>query len=152
MSSPNLEDLPPVLAAHTGYLLVRLGKHAQRLFSLAIAPVGLRPPHADIMLLLADSGALAQVEVAQRLNIERAHLVALLDQLEGMQLLLRAADPHDRRRHAVRLTTLGEAVAAQIATIAATVQRQLLGDLSAQEVEQFRATLQRLARDADEGD
>jgi hypothetical protein len=32
------------------------------------------------------------------------------------------------------------------------VQRQLLGDLSAQEVEQFRATLQRLARDADEGD
>ncbi len=152
MSSPNLDDLPAALSQHAGYLLVRLGKHAQRLFSLAISPVGLRPGHADILLSLAARGALAQVELAQLLNIERAHLVGLLDQLEGMQLLLRQTDPHDRRRHAVRLTLQGEAVAEQLAAIANTVEMQVLAGLSDAEASVFRTLLQRLARDADEGD
>ena len=152
MSSPSLDDLPTALSGHVGYLLVRLGKHAQRIFTLEIATLGLRPPHCDILLTLADRGAMSQVDIAGTLRIERAHLVGLIDQLEGPGLVVRAADPNDRRRHAVTLTERGVGVATQVAALAQKVERDLLADLSAAEVQGLRALLRRLAKDADEGD
>ncbi len=152
MSSPQLEDLPDALSNHIGYLLVRLGKHAQRLFSLEIGPLGLRPAHCDILLTLADRGALAQVEIANLLLIERAHLVALLDQLEGLGLVLRTPDRVDRRRHAVTLTPTGVETTARVAAIALKVEETLLDGLIAAERDLLRGALRRLARDADEGD
>lgn len=151
MATPDLEALPKALSEHSGYLLVRLGKHAQRLFSVAIEPLELRPPHCDILLTLAERGTLAQTEIAATLAIERAHLVALLDQLEGLGLLVREADAKDRRRHAVRLTKKGTTTSEKVATLAREVEQQLLTGLSAREKEQLRTALRRLARDADEG-
>ena len=138
MPSPNLDDLPDTLSNHIGYLLVRLGKHAQRSFSLEISPLELRPAHADILLTLADRGAMAQVEIAQLLSIERAHLVALLDQLERLGLVRRDADPRDRRRHAVLLTEQGVLVTAQVAEIALRVEDALTDGLPVVERELLR--------------
>ena len=152
MTSPNLDDLPAALSAHVGYLLVRLGKHAQRMFSLKIDALGLRPAHCDVLLTLAERGALSQVDIASTLSIERAHLVALLDQLEAMGLVLRAPDKVDRRRHAVRLTAQGGRTAATVAALAVEVEDALLDALSATERDRLRKTLQVLARDAEEGD
>ena len=152
MPSPNLDELPLTLSAHVGYLLVRLGKHAQRLFSLEIAPLGLRPAHCDILLTLADRGTLAQVEIATLLSIERAHLVALLDQLEASGQLQRAPDPVDRRRHAVSLTAAGMIMVAQVRDIAEHVEEALLDGLPRADRAHLRQTLRQLAREAEEGD
>lgn len=152
MSSPILHHLPEALSGHAGYLLVRLGKHAQRVFSIAIEPLGLRPAHCDILFTLAARGAQAQVEIASTLAIERAHLVALLDQLEGMGLVVRAADPSDRRRHAVSLTERGVTVTAQVSDLAARVEDTLLHDLAVDERVTLRSLLHRLAERAEEGD
>jgi DNA-binding MarR family transcriptional regulator len=152
MTSPNLDDLPEALSGHVGYLLVRLGKHAQRLFSAEIAAFGLRPPHADIVLTLAARGALSQIDIANTLRIERAHLVALLDQLEALGLVRRAPDPTDRRRHSVGLTDEGATTATRLRQVALDVEKALVDGLSDLEAATLRATLRRLARDADEGD
>jgi DNA-binding MarR family transcriptional regulator len=163
MTSPLLDELPTALSEHVGYLLVRLGKHAQRVFSLKVEPLGLRPAHCDIVLTLSDRGALAQVEIASILSIERAHLVALLDQLEGQGLVLReadAADDHvdrcvdadDRRRHAVRLTPRGARIATQLSKIALAVEKELMAPLDPKAREVLRKALRLLAKDADEGD
>ena len=152
MSSPDLDALPDALSGHVGYLLVRLGKHAQRLFSLEVGALGLRPPHCDILLTLSAQGALAQVDIATTLHIERAHLVALLDQLSALGLVVRTPDAADRRRHAVRLTEAGVDTAARVAAIALEVEGTLLAELSAAEAASLRSMLRRLARDADEGD
>ncbi len=152
MSSPDLASLPKSLSDHVGYLLVRLGKHAQRMFSQAVAPLGLRPAHCDILLLLEAEGALAQVTIAERLLIERPGLVALLDFLEGESLLQRQVDPRDRRRHAVCLTPAGVQRAAELRVVAAQVEASLLADLDELHRGPFREALQRIARNADEGD
>lgn len=152
VASPSLDALPIALSHHSGYLLVRLGKHAQRLFSLEIAPLGLRPAHCDVMLTLAERGALSQTSIADTLVIERAHLVALLDQLEVLELVSRAVDPSDRRRHAVSLTAAGVEMARVVAEIARRVEDNLLQPLTVAERSDLRALLQRLAHDADEGD
>ena len=151
MGTPDLDVLPPDLSAHVGYLLVRAGKHAQRLFSAQIATLGLRPALADVVILLRARGSLSQVEIATTLAIERAHLVALLDQLEALGFVLRSADPADRRRHAVTLTEAGTTAAERLGGMAEAVEGLLLADLSDEEREQFRSLLQRMARRAEEG-
>lgn len=152
MSSPVLDNLPAALSGHVGYLLVRLGKHAQRLFSLKVEPLGVRPAHCDILLTLVARGALAQVDIASTLSIERAHLVALLDQLESMGFLIREPDAVDRRRHAVRLTAKGMQVATKISRLALEVEDSLVEPLAKKERELLRKMLRLLAQDADEGD
>ncbi len=152
MASPNLDDLPEALSGHAAYLMVRVGKHAQRVFSAAIEPLGLRPAHWDILATLAARTSMSQVEIANLLLIERAHLVALLDQLEALGLVRRAPDPADRRRHAVSLTAAGLETTAEVATRAKAVEDALLDGLSANERRAFRGLLARLARGADEGD
>jgi DNA-binding MarR family transcriptional regulator len=152
MSTPNLDSLPDALSTHVGYLLVRLGKHSQRLFSLSIEPLGLRPPHCDILFLLAARGAFSQTGIASALAIEPAHLVALLDQLEKLGLVVRGPDAADRRRHAVRLTKQGGRTAAQVSNIALKVEDVLLDGLDSTERDALRRVLRRLARDAEEGD
>lgn len=150
--SPDLDHLPATLAGHAGYLLVRLGKHAQRLFSARIAALSLRPAHADVLFLVADRGPLSQVAIADTLTIERAHLVGLLDQLQDLGLVERRADPGDRRRHAVVLTEAGAVEVGRLSAFAREVEDELLGDLAPAERVTFRETLRRLARDADEGE
>lgn len=152
MTSPNLDDLPQALSGHVGYLLVRLGKHAQRVFSVEIGAFGLRPPHADIVLTLGERGALSQVEIASTLRIERAHLVALLDQLEALGLVRRSPDPADRRRHSVGLTEKGQETVGQLRAVAIQVEQTLLDGLSSDESSALRSVLRRLAVGADEGD
>lgn len=152
MSSPNLDQLPDALSTHVGYLLVRLGKHAQRLFSSRVEAFGLRPPHCDILFTLHERGALSQIEIANTLTIERAHLVGLIDQLETLGFVRREADPNDRRRHSVCLSEQGKQTATKISKIAKNVEGQILEGLSEQEQGKLRATLRRLAEAADEGD
>jgi len=152
MPSPNLDDLPLALAGHVGYLLVRLGKHAQRLFSAEIAPLGLRPAHCDVLFALADRGAMAQVEIAGLLMIEPAHLVALLDQLALFGHVIRAPDLIDRRRRTICLTPDGTATVAKLRDAAQRVEEMLLEGLSRDERARLRQNLRLLARDADEGD
>lgn len=152
MSTPPLHQLPAALSDHVGYLLVRVGKHAQRLFSEGVAPLGLRPAHCDVLFTLAERGAQSQVHIADTLGVERAHLVALLDQLGERGLVRRDPDPTDRRRHSVLLTPEGQRVVDKLGHIAEAVQAVLLAELTASEQAALRGLLQRLARDADEGD
>ena len=152
MSSPVLDNLPSALSEHVGYLLVRLGKHAQRLFSLKVDALSVRPAHCDILLTLVAHGTLAQVEIANILSIERAHLVSLLDQLESLGLVLREPDAVDRRRHAVQLTAKGMQVATKISRLAAEVEDELLEPLPKRDRRILRNMLRVLAKDADEGD
>ena len=145
MTIPSLDALPLALSGHVGYLMVRLGKRAQRLFSIQIEPLGLRPPHCDILFTLQERGALSQVEIANTLAIERAHLVALLDQLTTMGLLARSVDPTDRRRHAVNLTPEGLVLTTRLAKIALEVEDTLLAELDQADRESLRALLRQLA-------
>jgi DNA-binding MarR family transcriptional regulator len=151
MNGPTIDRLPEALANHAGYLLVRLGKQVARAFSACVEPLGLRPPHCDILLTLAERGSLSQVEIADTLEIEPAHLVTLLDQLAALGLIQRTADPKDRRRHAIVPTQRGASATAQVAMLASSVEDALFVGLTDAERTSCRALLRRLARAAAAG-
>lgn len=146
MKNRNFEDLPSVLTQHVGYLLVVLGKRAQRAFAAALEPDGLRAPHFDVVSLLSQRGASSQAEIARTLVLEPAHLVTLLDELEKRSLVLRSPDPSDRRRYSVALTTHGTTMVHRLSAAALEVEAELLAELKPAERVQLRKLLQRLTR------
>ncbi len=145
MSDRTFDALPRALTGHLGYLLVVLGKRAQRAFSLALEPEGLRPPHFDI-LATVDSGPQSQATLARVLALEPAHLVALLDELEGRGLVRRAPDPADRRRYAIELTAKGTTTYKRLGRLSLQVESELVASLSARERTQLEKLLSTLAR------
>lgn len=149
MRNRAFEALPLGLTQHVGYLLVVLGKRAQRAFSSALEGEGLRAPHFDIVSLLQEQEACSQAEISRALALEPAHLVTLLDELEKLRLVARSRDPEDRRRYSVSLTTHGTHVMRRLSATAQQVESQLLAELRPTEREQLRKLLQRLARKGD---
>jgi MarR family transcriptional regulator for hemolysin len=92
---------------------------------------------------------LAQVELADRVGVEGATMVAMLDRLAKAGLLLRTACAEDRRVKRVTLTAAGEALYAKVRVEAAAVRRQLLAGVDARALEVATTLLEQLQASID---
>jgi DNA-binding MarR family transcriptional regulator len=115
MSAPSSDSRRPPRDGGVAFLLAQLGAHAAAAFAERIRPLGLTPPQAGVLRLLALFPGQSQRELADALGMHAPRLVALIDDLESRALVSRERDPHDRRNYAISLTDEG---------------RQLLGELS----------------------
>ena len=136
--------LPVVMHEHVGYLLVRLGKRAQRAFEEAVAPLGLRPPHFDLLAVLGEQGAVSQKDVATILDVDSARVVAWADELADLGALERTPDPADRRRNLLTLTAEGRRLLRRAQRAAAKVEADLTAALDADGRAALRSLLQRV--------
>jgi DNA-binding MarR family transcriptional regulator len=132
---------PSTLLTTPTYVFSKLGRLAQRLTQESIADLGLLLPHFSVLTTLDQLGPLAQHELAERLGLNRSHLVHYVDDLEARQALRRDRDPEDRRRQVVTLTATGRTLLAEVRSPIEAIQAQFLEVLSADE----RAELMRLA-------
>ncbi|MET7637334.1 MarR family transcriptional regulator [Streptomyces sp. NPDC005438] len=127
------ESRPPTLTALPSYLAGHLARIGHRLLAGELAARELRLPHFAVMTALADFGSLAQHQLADRLGLNRSHVVGYLDLLESRSLVRRERDPDDRRRMRVTLTPEGHDLHAHLASVAHRSQRALLGALDESE-------------------
>mgnify|MGYP003694514055 CR=1 FL=1 len=97
-----------VLNEHLGYFIRRLQVWVFQDFIRTLAPVDIRPAQYSVLVVIAANPGLSQSDLADRLGIERARLVRVLDKLERRGLTQRLASPTDRRSHALRLTREGQ--------------------------------------------
>lgn len=67
-------------------------------------------PALIVLVTLLREGSLRQARLSERSGVDRATLVAILNELEGKGLASRAPDPADRRAHAVSITDAGRAL------------------------------------------
>jgi DNA-binding MarR family transcriptional regulator len=149
-SSPAATARPPTLLAVPTYVLSKLGRLGQRLTHESIAGQGLLLPHFSVLATLDDFGPLAQHELADRIGVNRSHLVRYVDELEGREAVRRERDPGDRRRQVVSLTPAGQALLAQLRTSIDEVQEPFLAPLSADERAVLMELLVRLLEHAGE--
>lgn len=98
---------PPSLLALPTYLVSHVARIGHDALVSGIAEHGLRLPHFAALTALADFGPLPQHELADRLGLNRSHLVGYLDAVEKRGLVRRDRDPADRRRQVVALTPEG---------------------------------------------
>ncbi len=89
---------------------------------------------------LADRDGAPQQDLDDVLCVDARNVVVLLNELEGLGLVIRRRDPTDRRRHRVHVTNSGRQTLSDAAHVQADIEDDLLQALEADE----RATLRRL--------
>jgi MarR family transcriptional regulator for hemolysin len=108
-------------------------------------PFGLSQARWQVLLrLLRASEPLTQCDLAQRVGIEPASLVRLLDALQQEGLIVRAADPQDRRTKRISLTPSGLSLSRSLGEVADQLREEVLGSLSDSELSQCTGVLEQL--------
>src|SRR3982074_1014849 len=123
--------IPRELGVFPGYLLARLGEDSRRRFRMALEPEALHPRHFGVMTMVAAHPGLSQHELHEGTAIDPSSMVAVIDELEAMGLAERRPHPDDRRVRTIFLTDLGEQKLKRVRGLAAQLQREFFGALSA---------------------
>jgi MarR family transcriptional regulator, lower aerobic nicotinate degradation pathway regulator len=124
-------------ATRSTVLITRLARAMRRRFEEAVAPLGLRARHLVALTHLKDHGPSAQQRLIEVLGLDASNLVALLNELEDANLIVRSRDRADRRRGIIELSAEGERVLADVDRALEAVDEEILSALSGEE----RATL-----------
>lgn len=136
--------LPLQLFTNKAFLLSRLGGEARRRYAQALTAWELNPTHHNVMSYLEEVGEASQQQLVQALSIDRANMFDLLNRLEQRDLVERAPDPHDKRRHVVRLTLSGSAMMSQIRVAIDGLNQDLFAGLDEQEQQTLHTLLLKL--------
>jgi DNA-binding MarR family transcriptional regulator len=136
-------ESPPFRAV--GFMLSSLGHAVAGKFSARLAPLGLEPREFALLRLIGSGEGHSQQAVGERLGIPASRMVALVDELEGRELLERRPSPRDRRAHALHLTPSGKHLLTQATRLAATLEGELTQELDAAERIQLVELLDRVA-------
>ena len=107
-------------------------------YAQAYGALGIGKPALVALAVLVAEGPLRQARLSERTGIDRATLVAVLNELEERGLARRDPDPGDRRAHAVSATAAGRRLLVRAARLEA--DDDFFAVLSAKE----RATLDAL--------
>jgi DNA-binding MarR family transcriptional regulator len=137
--------IPGELGKFPGYLMARLGEASRRRFHKALEPEGLHPRHFGVMTMLAAHPGMSQHQLHEKTAIDPSSMVAVIDELEARGLAERRPDPADRRARQVFLTGQGEQTLQRIRGLAAGLQREFFGTLTAEEQKTLHALLRKLA-------
>lgn len=137
--------IPGELGKFPGYLMARLGEASRRRFHKALEPEGLHPRHFGVMTMLAAHPGMSQHQLHEKTAIDPSSMVAVIDELEARGLAERRPDPADRRARQVFLTEQGEQTLERIRGLAAGLQREFFGALTAEERKTLHALLRKLA-------
>jgi DNA-binding MarR family transcriptional regulator len=134
------EPLVPVSSARSTVLITRLARTMRRRFERAVAPLGLRARHLVALTHLREHGPSAQQTLIDALDLDASNLVALLNELEDADLIVRRRDRADRRRGIIELSPDGERMLLEVDRALEAVDDEILSALSLEE----RATLNEL--------
>lgn len=127
-----------------GMHLAQVAREAGRAFDAALAEAGGSLPVWLVLISLKSRQIANQRALADAVGIQEATLTHHLNAMEAKGLLTRRRDPANRRVHVVELTPDGDALFLRLREAATAFDRRLRTGLSAAELEQFAAVLDRL--------
>jgi DNA-binding MarR family transcriptional regulator len=129
------------------FLLVQLGFHLARRFGERLAPLGLKPRQAGMLVRVAENDGRSQQAIAELMGLNPTRMVFLTDELEELGLVERRRNPADRRSHALHLTEAGAAMLARVRQVTAAHEADVTAGLTGAERATLTGLLQRIARD-----
>ena len=121
------------------FLLAQLGAHAADRFAERISGLGITPPHAGILRLVAATPSCNQLALAKRLGVLPSRMVILIDQLAEKGLVERKRSTKDRRHSELVLTKRGRGILEKLSKLAAEHEADLCAGLTAAERDTFAA-------------
>jgi DNA-binding MarR family transcriptional regulator len=104
----------------------------------------LRNNHAQVLMSLADHGAMRQQALIQAIGVDPSVLVATLNDLENHGYAVRRRDPEDRRRHIVEISPTGMRLVADVNASFRAVEGELFAVLTPNEIDVLHQLLIRI--------
>ncbi len=129
------------LTSGPGYWLRRGYKAIARPLAGELRLRGIAFKHYFYIRTLLEEDGISQVELSERVGMERATVTVVLDTLEALGIVVREAHPSDRRKTNVFLTPKGRRMRGDILQAVGTANRVALKGISATDFERFRKTL-----------
>jgi MarR family transcriptional regulator for hemolysin len=94
-----------------GYIVNRTAKaFIKALDSQLREKVGVTAGQWKVIVMLVDQNGLTQKEIANRLGLDGATLIPILDKMEKEKLVVRKVDPSDRRNNRIYRTEAADAL------------------------------------------
>ncbi|GAB3889362.1 MarR family winged helix-turn-helix transcriptional regulator [Kibdelosporangium lantanae] len=134
----------PELRDRLGYLLKHAFMQLDDLVTAVLAPHGINGRELGLLIHIGSHEPASQQQIAQRMQIDRTTMVALLDTLEAKNLVARRPHTEDRRRNIVALTDHGHEILKLGKEASAEAERRFLAPLDAEAARQLRAALQEI--------
>jgi DNA-binding MarR family transcriptional regulator len=128
------------------YVIGRLDRVLRRRLSAAVEPSGLTLPAYTALSVLRAHDGLSNARLARRSLVTPQSMSEVLAQLVEQGYVRRLAEPGHRRVIRIELTDAGSRVLARCDRAVDAVEREMLGELGADEAAGLRETLIRCGR------
>ncbi len=134
--------MPAAIAGHESLLLLKLASWLQSEIDTALRPGEMKARHFMTMNTLVHSeGRWTQNELARKLRIDKATMVAVIGELDRAGLLERTRDPHDSRYYLLRATPAGRGWVHESEAIITQVEAHAFAPLDAQDRDRLRSLI-----------
>jgi MarR family transcriptional regulator for hemolysin len=134
------------LAENLSWLLSRASYTLSTELTAALEGLGISP-RAFCVLTSASAGDHTQIELAEKVGLDKTTLVVTLDELENAGLARRRPSPEDRRARIIEVTPAGRRRIDEAKRIVDAIQADVLAALPARERRMFVGGLTRLVGD-----
>lgn len=136
-----------VLRKQVGHLLRQAHQRHTAIFQAMIGDVQITPLQFAVLMTLADMAEASQNHLGRLTAMDAATMQGVIKRLLARGLIRRRADPGDRRRLLLTLSSAGEEFVAKATDRGHAISERTLEPLSAAERETFLRLLGRLSAD-----
>lgn len=127
-----------------GTMLAQVSRLLRRRFDEGARGIGVTRPQWQVLTLLKRNEGINQGGLADILEVEPITLARMIDRLQDAELVVRRADPNDRRAWRLFLTERGEDLIEQLRPIAREAFAVALEGIDEGEQRLMRAALERM--------
>ncbi|MFD1466293.1 MarR family winged helix-turn-helix transcriptional regulator [Lapidilactobacillus mulanensis] len=136
---------------NTGYLLMNISKKLKYRLNDALTELNITIQQWSVLQQLhrlSQSGAqIAANDLAQRLDMDKPTISAIIKRLEAKKLVYKTKNSHDNRLFDLFLSETGAEIYTKAAVISNSVLNQFMAQLSETEKSQLNQLLQKLDRE-----
>lgn len=131
----------PRLTEQIGYLIARANRLIEEDLAKRLQPGGIAVEQFRVLKSLEQDGPLPMGQLAERVLVEPATLTKIIDRMVREQLVVRQADPGDRRKVRVALAPAGTALCGQLVDVSGDHEQHIAETFSAEQIRQIRHIL-----------
>lgn len=132
------------LEEQVGHVMRRAHQRHAAIFQEGMGDLQLTPTQFAALVKIRDVGQVSQNQLGRLTAMDPATIQGVIQRLEERKLIERQADPGDRRRTILRLSTNGAVIAAEAIQRARKITEATLAPLDEAERHLFHTLLQKL--------
>ena len=134
----------PALSSCFGYCFFKAAIKMKYLLNEEFFAQGLILPQLGLMMLLKKLGPMSQIVLGRELDIDKATMVKLIDNLEDKKFVTRTPSKKDRRIKFLEITKLGIKKLEEMTELRLKIEKEFLRNLSASEKENLTKIIAKL--------